>query len=75
MARGKSNANNFRVVVDIGGTFTDIVFLDNKGQIFTNKVLSTPDDFTRALVRGMEGIFQKEDISGPHHRNQCYRGE
>ena len=30
---------NFRVGVDIGGTFTDIVFLNAEGQLFTKKFL------------------------------------
>ena len=65
MATGGSTTNNkFRIGVDVGGTFTDIVFLDNKGRIFTNKVLSTPDDFTKAIAKGMEGVFQREGISG-----------
>ena len=32
----------FRVGVDIGGTFTDIVFLDSDGEVHTKKVSSRP---------------------------------
>jgi len=35
---------NFRVGVDIGGTFTDCVVIDKKGTIYTFKELSTPKD-------------------------------
>lgn len=35
---------DFRIGVDIGGTFTDIVFLGDEGQVLTRKVASTPDD-------------------------------
>jgi N-methylhydantoinase A len=34
----------FRVGVDIGGTFTDIVFLDEGGRLHTKKVSSSVDD-------------------------------
>ena len=36
----------FRVGVDIGGTFTDIVFLGDGGERFTKKV-SSPSPTTR----------------------------
>ncbi|MEC7204472.1 MAG: hydantoinase/oxoprolinase N-terminal domain-containing protein [Pseudomonadota bacterium] len=29
---------NYRVGVDIGGTFTDIVFMDENGGVFTKKI-------------------------------------
>lgn len=35
---------NFRVGVDIGGTFTDCVVIDKKGVIYSFKELSTPKD-------------------------------
>src|SRR5215467_9092915 len=42
-----------RVGVDIGGTFTDIVFLDAGGQIHTKKVSSSVDNYARAIVDGL----------------------
>ena len=47
---------NFRVGVDIGGTFTDIVFLNGEGQLFTKKVPSSVDDYARAIVEGMSEV-------------------
>jgi N-methylhydantoinase A/oxoprolinase/acetone carboxylase beta subunit len=38
----------FRVGVDIGRTFTDIVFLDADGGVHTRKVSSSVDDYARA---------------------------
>ena len=37
----------FRVGVDIGGTFTDVVFLGNDGTVLAKKIASTPDDYSR----------------------------
>src|SRR5262249_57811104 len=39
---------SIRVGVDIGGTFTDIVFLDTDGRIQTKKVPSSRDNDARA---------------------------
>ncbi len=43
----------FRIGVDIGGTFTDIVFLGNDGRVLARKVASTPDDYSRAVLSGI----------------------
>jgi N-methylhydantoinase A len=38
-----------RIAVDIGGTFTDLVAVDDQGQIYRSKSLTTPDDLARAI--------------------------
>ena len=46
-----------RIAVDIGGTFTDIVYLDDDdGEIITNKVRSTPSEVGRAVFEAIEKI-------------------
>ena len=47
----------FRVGVDIGGTFTDIVFLGADGRIHTKKVPSSVDDYARAIIAGISEVF------------------
>ncbi|HVB16969.1 MAG TPA: hydantoinase/oxoprolinase family protein, partial [Stellaceae bacterium] len=42
-----------RVGVDIGGTFTDLVFLGPDGRLDRRKVPSTPDDYARAILEGI----------------------
>ena len=44
---------NYRVGVDIGGTFTDIVLLGTDGTIHTKKVSSSVDNYARAIVEGL----------------------
>ena len=44
----------FRAGVDIGGTFTDVVFLGYDGSIKVIKVASTPDDYSRAVIEGLD---------------------
>jgi N-methylhydantoinase A len=47
----------YRVGVDIGGTFTDIVVLGEGGERYTRKVSSTVDDYARAIVEGLAGLL------------------
>ncbi|HVQ75484.1 MAG TPA: hydantoinase/oxoprolinase family protein, partial [Candidatus Binatia bacterium] len=53
-----------RVGVDIGGTFTDIVFLDGDGRIHTKKVSSSVDDYARAIVDGLREVFEESGLTG-----------
>lgn len=51
--------NRIRAGVDIGGTFTDVVFLAGDGKVLVKKVASTPDDYSRAVVDGLsEGMAE-----------------
>jgi len=52
----------YRVGVDIGGTFTDIVLLGTDGLIATKKVSSTPDDFGRGIVNGIKELIAEMNI-------------
>ena len=45
-----------RIAVDIGGTFTDAVLLDDEGQIHFSKVSSTPDDYSRGLLNSLDKL-------------------
>jgi N-methylhydantoinase A len=48
----------FRVGVDIGGTFTDIVFLGSDGTLHTRKVSSSVDNYAQAIIAGIAEVFQ-----------------
>jgi N-methylhydantoinase A len=54
----------FRVGVDIGGTFTDLVLLDGSGRLHTKKVSSTVDDYARAITDGLGEVFRDTGIAG-----------
>ena len=56
--------NLFRVGVDIGGTFTDIVFAGEDGTLITKKLLTTPDDYSRAIVDGINSALEDSGLSG-----------
>ena len=48
----------YRLGVDAGGTFTDFVLADQKGDVRLYKALSTPDDPTIALKQGLSLISE-----------------
>ena len=54
----------FRVGVDIGGTFTDIVLLAGDGSTRTRKVSSSVDDYARAIAEGLARLFEEEGVDG-----------
>lgn len=53
----------YRLGVDIGGTFTDIVILAPDGTIFSKKILSTPDDYSRAIENGVVALLGETGIA------------
>ena len=54
----------YRVGVDIGGTFTDIVLAGDDGRIVTKKLSSTPDDYSEAIITGLEECLTELDVAG-----------
>jgi N-methylhydantoinase A len=52
----------FRLGVDIGGTFTDVVLLGDDGSVRTAKVLSTPDDYARGVVDGVLALLAEHGV-------------
>ena len=48
---------HYRLGVDIGGTFTDIVLVAPNGQIYNKKVSSTEDDYARGILEGIEKVL------------------
>ena len=50
------------VGVDTGGTFTDLVLLQ-EGEIRVHKVLYTPDDPSQAILQGLSDLGVRENLS------------
>ena len=54
----------FTIAVDIGGTFTDVVVIDNKNGITTSgKALSTPTDLQQGVFDGLQDAANQIDLS------------
>jgi N-methylhydantoinase A len=54
----------YRVGVDIGGTFTDIVLLGSDGAIHTKKVSSSVENYAQAIVEGLRELFRETGLAG-----------
>jgi N-methylhydantoinase A len=56
--------SRYRIGVDIGGTFTDFVMLDTQsGRLLNDKVLTTPDDPSRAVLEGVRRLMQAHRVA------------
>jgi N-methylhydantoinase A len=62
--RRLSAMTSYRVGVDIGGSFTDIVLLGSDGTIHTKKVASSVDNYARAIVDGLVEVFAETGLEG-----------
>ena len=54
----------YRVGVDIGGTFTDIVLLGSDGTIHTKKISSSVENYAQAIVDGLAEVFRETGLDG-----------
>jgi N-methylhydantoinase A len=54
----------YRVGVDIGGTFTDIVLLGSDGMIHTKKISSSTGHYAQAIVEGLAEVFRESGLGG-----------
>ncbi len=57
-------ATRFRVGADTGGTFTDLVVIEESGRIHRRKFLSTPDDFSRGIIEALGSVMADEGLDG-----------
>ena len=46
----------YRIGVDVGGTFTDLVALDEDGQLVLEKTPTTPGDQSDGVMAGLEQL-------------------
>ena len=54
----------YRLGVDVGGTFTDLLLIDETtGKTFRDKVPSTPEDPSQAVINGARGLCERQNIS------------
>ena len=53
----------YRIGVDIGGTFTDIVLLDDDGNVISRKISSSVENYAHAIVEGLESVFAEHGVA------------
>jgi N-methylhydantoinase A/oxoprolinase/acetone carboxylase beta subunit len=63
-----------RVGVDVGGTFTDLIAVDDDtGQVVVHKLPTTPDDPSRATVEGVREVCERAGTA-PDALDQVFHG-
>ncbi|MFM7446666.1 MAG: hydantoinase/oxoprolinase family protein, partial [Tabrizicola sp.] len=63
--------SDYRLGIDAGGTFTDFVLADHKGQVKLYKALSTPQDPTLAIRNGLQLISEDLGVSPESVVSNC----
>ena len=58
-----SGGKTFRLGIDIGGTFTDLVAMDSEGRVAVKKVSSTIEDYSRGIAEGVRELLAENGIS------------
>ncbi|GHF49766.1 hydantoinase/oxoprolinase family protein [Seohaeicola zhoushanensis] len=53
----------WRAGSDIGGTFTDIAYIDERGVLNVGKVPTTPDSFGRGVMNGLRGLAETHSLA------------
>lgn len=59
----KDLKGEYRLGVDIGGTFTDLVLLGKDGSVQTLKIPSTPGDYSEAIVEGAKKLLDRAGVA------------
>lgn len=55
--------SGWRLGVDIGGTFTDVILLGPTGELHTVKVLSTPPTFEQGVITALEAACTEAGLA------------
>ena len=53
---------SFRVGIDIGGTFTDAISLDDRGNLVSAKSPTTPEDLKMGIMKCIDAIVNQLNI-------------
>ncbi len=56
--------NQIRIGADVGGTFTDVVLIDDQGCVWSHKVSSTPPGFEQAVLSAVAHLLREACASG-----------
>ena len=63
---------NYRIGVDVGGTFTDIVLVGENSKLFVKKLSSTPDRYDDAIIDGITSILNEAGVLAVQVKEVCH---
>ncbi len=69
--QAKSLEPPWRVAVDVGGTFTDLVLADGAGQVAVVKVPSTPEDPAEGVIAALSRAAEAMALALPDFLRHC----
>ena len=61
----------YRVGVDIGGTFTDVVVASEDGRVVRAKALTTPNDYTEGVINGVANAATELGLTAETLLTEC----
>jgi N-methylhydantoinase A len=56
------NSERFSIGVDVGGTFTDLVCANERGEMRSEKLLSTPDNQALGVLHGIRQLAASYEL-------------
>ena len=63
-----------RLGVDVGGTFTDLIYVDDEsGTVLVHKLAATPDDPSRGTIQGIRELTGQAGVT-PGDLDQVFHG-
>ena len=68
---GRGGEMSYRMSVDIGGTFTDLVVVDEEGRIRVFKSSTTPEDYVAAVIGDLRQASESFGISLEGLMQEC----
>lgn len=63
---------NYRIGVDVGGTFTDVVLVGENSKLFVKKLSSTPDRYDDAIIDGIISILNEAGVLAVQVKEVCH---
>jgi N-methylhydantoinase A len=58
-----SDNSGYRVGIDVGGTFTDLICVSPEGHVVLDKTPTTPDDQSVGVMTGVDQLAQAHKLS------------
>lgn len=56
--------NFARISADVGGTFTDVILINARGDLWTHKLPSTPPHFEQAVLQAIDHLLEVANVTG-----------